>query len=311
MSAFQNTVIVINTVFQLFIIMLIGYFFAKKKVFTKETNKTFSYLVCNIALPALILSSVQGIENPGGIKQVALYLFAGIIFYGISIPLAFVLCKLMRFPSYEMGIYQLMLIFSNCSFMGYPVMSAFIGDFSVFVGSIFNMPFNILIYSYGVYLLTNNKEHNESFQWKNLINAGSIASILAVVIYIFQIPLPSALSMCMKTLGSVTTPISMIVLGVSLAQMPLKNTFTNKNAYKMCFCRLLILPILTWLILRNIPLETTLSGVAICTAAMPVGSMCVMMNTLYGNNGDSTAIGVCLSTLCSIITIPFIIILLF
>lgn len=311
MSALQNTVIVINTVCQLFLIMFIGYYFAKKKVFNTETNKTLSFLVCTIALPALVLSSVQGIESPGGIKTVMSYLGAGILFYGVSIPVAFLLCKLMHFPKNEMSAYQIMLIFSNCSFMGYPVMSAFLGDYSVFVGSIFNMPFNVLIYSYGIYLLTKNGDQKQSFQPKNLINAGSVSSILAILIYVFQIPLPSTLSSCMKTLGSITTPVSMIVLGVSLAQIPLKKTLSNKNAYKMCFCRLIILPIFTWLYMHYLITDSTLLGVAIGTAAMPVASMCVMLNTLYGDNGDNTAIGVCLSTLCSIITIPLIIVLLF
>jgi hypothetical protein len=302
---------ILNTVAELFILMFIGYLTAKRGIFDPSTNKKFSYLVCNLALPALIISSVLGIDNSGGMKQIGIYLLGGILYYGVMLLCSVILCKLIRVPAEDAGAYQLMLIFSNCSFMGYPVMEAFLGQEAIFVNSIFNLPFNILIYSYGIYLITKGNGAKASFDWHNLINAGSIASILAIIIYALHITFPSAITLCLQSLGSVTTPLSMIVLGVSLAQIPLKETLTSGIAYRMCICRLIILPIIIYFLANLLTSDKLLMGVAVCTAAMPVASLCVMLNTLYGGKEKTTAIGVCLSTLCSVVTIPLLLTILF
>lgn len=302
---------VLNTVFELFVIMVIGYIAAKKEKIDEQINKGLSYIVCNIALPALIISSVLGVDYNGGTKQVFIYLLGGILFYLAMPIIAIVLCKLMRFPADSKATFQLMLIFSNCSFMGYPVLESFLGKEAIFVSSIFNLPFNLIIYSYGLYLITKDSKEQNGFKWKNLLSPGSIASVLAIIIYIAHIEVPDVIALCCSSLGGITTPLSMIVLGVSLAKIPLKEAFSDFSVYRMTLCRLIILPLLVFGVATLMSADKLLIGVATGTAAMPVASMCVMLSTLYNGNQKEASIGVFISTLCSMVTIPVLITILF
>lgn len=302
---------VVSTMVKLFFIMGIGYIAARRGKLDKESNTKLSYVVCNLSLPGLILDAVLNVEKDSGAFTAIEYLIGGVVFY-ICIPfVAFVLCKLMKVKKDDMGTMQLMLCFSNCTFMGYPVLQAFLGKEAVFASSIFNMPFNLMIYSFGIYLIQKGNGGEGAFQWKNVINPVVISSILAIVIDMCSLDFPNIVKDCCATLGAITTPLSMIVLGVSLAQVSLKEAFTDVQIYILSFFRLLIIPLITYGIVSLVSQNEILIGVATITAAMPVASMCFMLSTLYHGNQKKAAVGVFISTLFSGITIPVIVGLLF
>ncbi len=300
---FQGGTAVINVMIELFIIMILGYILAKKNILDKEISSKISWLVVNVSLPMIIVASVYGKE--GSILDVMDYFLAGIVFYAVVPVIAFLICKILKIKKENMGIYQFMLIFSNCSFMGYPVLKATFGDEAIFLSSIFNLPFNIVAFSYGVYLISSNGENNK-FQPKKLLNVGIIASILALVIYTCHIKLPTVIIDTCNMFGDITTPLSMIVLGISLAQVPIKDLFCEYKIYPITIIRLIVIPLLTYFIMSKIFDNQMLIGIATGTAAMPVATMCVMLANQYKGDEKLASIGVVISTLCSIITIPFI-----
>lgn len=301
--------VVFNVMLELFIIMVLGYIFARKKFLDKNTSDKLSWLIVNVSLPMMIIASVFGKE--GELSDVTDYLLYGVIFYAASMIIAFLVCKILFVKKQNMGTYQFMLIFSNGSFMGYPVMSAIFGEESIFLMSIFNIPFNIIAFTYGIFLLSKGSGEKGGFDFKKLINPGIIASIVAIVIYACGIRLPDVVESTCSTLGNITTPISMLVLGISLAQVPVKELFNEFRIYPMTLVRLIGLPLLTFFIVSMFTDNTMLIGVTTGTAAMPVASMCVMLTTLYGGNVKLASVGVFITTICSVVTIPVIMTLLF
>jgi hypothetical protein len=205
-----------------------------------------------------------------------------------------------------MGTYQFMIIFSNCSFMGYPIAGAVLGSDSIFYMSIFNIPFNILAFSYGIFLLSHGGENAAKFNPKKLINPGIIASVLAVIIYAAHISFPDFLCSTFESVGGLTTPLSMLVLGISLAQLPVNELFNEIRLYPVALIRLVVLPVLTCFIVKLFTADSMLIGTAVVTAAMPVASMTVMLSTLYGGNVKLASVGVFITTVLSVISVPLV-----
>ncbi len=302
----MDMAVVVNLMIELFLILLLGYGIAKLDIIDSFTNRKLSSLVVNVAMPALVFSSAVQNVDQGDLKEVLIYLLFGFLFYGMMILLAWILTRCMGTPDNQRGTYQFMLIFSNCSFMGYPVLEAIFGSRAIFLGAIFNLPFNLLAFTYGIFLISKDGEKAAGFQPKKLINPGIIASVLAVLVFAVHLSLPQVITQTFAAVGNLTTPLSMLVLGASLSEVKRKEIWTEIRVYPMTVFRLLLLPAITFLLMRLLTDNETLLGIATMTAAMPVASMTVMLSNQYKGNTKLAAIGVFISTLVSVITIPIV-----
>lgn len=300
----MDITVVVNLMIELFLILLLGYGIAKLGIIDSVTNRKLSSVVVNVAMPALVFASAAQNVDQGDIKEVMTYLGFGFLFYGIMVLLAWLLTRCMRTPKNQRGTYQFMLIFSNCTFMGYPVLEALFGSRAIFLGAIFNLPFNLLAFSYGIFLISKDGEGTATFQPKKLLNPGIIASVLAILIIAVHISLPQVVTNTFTKVGNLTTPLSMLVLGASLAEVPIQEIWKEVRVYPMTVFRLLLLPFLTFLLMRLVSDNLTLVGIATMTAAMPVASMTVMLSNQYKGNTKLAAIGIFISTLLSVVTIP-------
>lgn len=298
--------VVINTMIELFLILILGYGIAKLGMIDEVTNKKISALVVNVSMPALIIASVSENIGNGSVKEVILYLVWGSVFYGVMLGLAWVLTRLMGTREKQRGTYQFMLIFSNCTFMGYPVMESIFGTEAIFLSSIFNIPFNLLAFSYGIMLISKDGEEEARFELKKLINPGIIASVIAVFLFAIGWKLPSVICQTFSLVGNLTTPLSMLVLGASLSMVPVREIFREIRVYPMTILRLIILPLITYSLMSLVTDDIMLVGIATLTAAMPVASMSVMLSNQYKGNTKLASIGVFISTLCSVVSIPLV-----
>ena len=305
--------VVLGVMLELFFILMVGYFLAQKDILNQDTGKQLSFLVVNITMPALIIASVSENLDQGTLESVLEIFLLGILCYAALPLLAWILMKAIGASKGQRGVYQFMFIFSNCTFMGYPVLEAIFGSEAIFLSAIFNLPFNLLAFSYGIMLVCKDSDGNgeAGFQISKLINPGIVASLLSLLIYAFHIKLPSFLLDICSMLGNMTTPLSMIVLGVSLAVIPIKDVFMDARIYVMSAVRLIVIPFIAYGVLQLFVTDTLALGVAVMSLAMPVASMTVMLSNQYGGNVRLASIGVFVSTLLSVGTIPLISVLLF
>ena len=213
---------IVTTMCKLLFAMLIGFYLFKKDILTKEVNAKLSSLIVQITCPCIILNSLStvSLKDTGMILKLFL---AGVVMYVIFPILSWIITKIMRVPAHLRGTYMCMLIFSNNSFMGYPVVQALYGDSAIFYITIFNMPFSILFFSMGLYLLKKDAAIEsgnyvkEKMNFRSFINNGIIASIASLVIYFANIPMPDIFYSCVGFVGNITTPLSMIIIGASMA----------------------------------------------------------------------------------------------
>ncbi|MFA9378136.1 MAG: AEC family transporter [Lachnotalea sp.] len=304
----MNYIGIIDTMFKLFALMLLGYYLNRKDYLNSDTNSRLSDLVVKFTAPALIISSVfmkQSSDKGDVIKIIVI----GLIIYFILPILAFLITKLLRVSKSKEGVYQMLIMFSNVSFMSYPIVQSLYGDTAIFYNTLLHMPFNILIFTYGEYLLM---EGNTKIKIKtsDILSPGVIAAVIAIVIYFTGIQIPSFLSTSFSFLGGITTPLSMLILGSVLGGYPIKDLFTEKKIYVVSFIKLIILPVLVFFITSMIFTDPIIIGVATLSMGMPAASMCVMLSIKYEGQIKTASVGVFLTTMLSLITIPIIYILL-
>ena len=300
--------VLINIMMKLFLMGLLGYFLKKKDMLTEESDKIISSLVANVTCPLLVIASV-GSAADGDRNEILKVLFLGIAVYLILPVFARLCTKILRVQEGTIGTYEFMLIFANTSFIGFPVVQSLFGDEAVFYTAVLHLPFDILIFSYGVYIILKDKniQKGENFRWKSILNIGMILSVTALVIYLTDVRIPTILNDTLYMIGNVTTPLSMIVLGSSLTKIKFSGENTDGKLYIFAAIRLFIIPFLVYEGFKLIGIGGYILSIALVTFAMPVGSMSVMFANEYENNIALAAKAVFITTLSSVVTIPLIV----
>ena len=297
--------VIVRTMLKLFLILCTGYGLNKAGIFDEYVNKKISSLIVNLTSPLLVIASVAGIETDS--RSFVLKLIgAGILMYACFIIIGIIITRILPFPEKDRSVYQCMCVFANTSFMGYPVIQSILGTEAIFYTGMLHMAFSIYVYTYGVMCLTAGKDDHFTFNFKALLTPGFLLSILAVFIYLLNIPLPELITDTAETIGSVTSPLSMMMIGSSLAMYPLKDSLSDWHSYMFAAVRLLLIPAVTACVCRLIHLDAYYSAIAIIINGMPVASMTLMLATQYNANKEVVTRNIVVTTLLSVITIPLI-----
>jgi predicted permease len=296
----------------LFIIMMIGFIAYKKNIITDETSKKLSAIVVNISNPALILSSVTGNATVTGAELVET-MFVAIGMYVFLIAVAALVPVIIKAPAKDRGTYRVMTIFGNVGFMGFPIISSLYGGGALLYASLFLLPYNILIYTYGVWEMCKSsgegsgavkKSGRESIE--QIFNIGVIFCIIAVVVYALGIKFPAWVNTTVSMLSSTTAPLSMMVIGASFATMNFKKVFLNVRTWVFSALRLLVIPVLGTFLVSLVTDNPSIIGVTMVMLGVPVGSMTAMLAQEYGGDYALSSETVAMTTLLSVVTFPIV-----
>lgn len=299
--------VVINQMIQLFLVIGLGYFLMKINILDNDFNKKLNSLLLNVTTPALILSSVMTGETAQNISDVLFVFLVAIIIYFCMPLVGIVITKLLRVPRPQAGLYIFMTVFSNIGFMGFPVMKAIFGTEAIFYTSIFNMMFNIFVYTLGIYLINLGSGAKTSLDFSQLKTPGVISCLIALVIFFLHIPIPSIIGETCDLVGSVTTPIAMLLIGGTLANIDVKEIFTEFRLYPYTILKQIVIPILAYPILKWFIQDPYILGITLIMLAMPVANSAVLFSQEYGGDIELSAKSVFITTLISVVTIPAIV----
>ena len=302
----MDIMVVFQTMLKLFLLLILGFVLFKCHIFDEYTNKKISALIVNVASPMLIISSIAGVE--GSNKSIVfLMIGAGILMYIGFIILGKIINRIFPFPKKDWPVYECMVVFANTGFMGYPVLLDVFGQEAVFYASLIHMTFNFFVYTYAIMCLTKGDDSEFKLNFKQLLTPGIILIFVGIFIYLFDIQLPSVLMDTINSVGSLTAPLSMMMIGSSLAVYPIKDSFTDWRSYVFAFVRLMIVPFVTMIMCRLLHIDAYYANITIITNAMPVGSMVLMLATQYNANVKIVTRNIVVSTLLSVITIPIVV----
>lgn len=302
----MDIMVVFQTMLKLFLLLVLGFVLFKCHIFDEYTNKKISALIVNVASPMLIISSIAGVE--GSNKSIVfLMIGAGILMYIGFIILGKIINRIFPFPKKDWPVYECMVVFANTGFMGYPVLLDVFGQEAVFYASLIHMAFNFFVYTYAIMCLTKGDDSEFKLNFKQLLTPGIILIFVGIFIYLFDIQLPSVLMDTINSVGSLTAPLSMMMIGSSLAVYPIKDSFTDWRSYVFAFVRLMIVPFVIMIMCRLLHIDAYYANITIITNAMPVGSMVLMLATQYNANVKIVTRNIIVSTLLSVITIPIVV----
>lgn len=302
----MNFAPLLSALFKVFALILAGYFLNRKKILDSRVNAGLSALIVYLTDPALIIAS-SCVVDPLEKGMVLRLLFLGIGIYLFLPLLAWVLVRLFRIPRNKSGAVSLLLIFSNTGFMAIPVLKALYGDVVVFYSSILNLPFSLLIFSYGLFLLTRDRGEGLRLSWKEFLSPGILSSILALIIYFTGLRLPGFLQEALSFVGDTTPPLSMVLLGSILAEYPLKGLLSDRKLNVLMVLKLTLVPLaifpLAYAVFGGNP---ELVGYTTLTFAMPAATLSAMLCKQYGGETRTATVGIIFSTALSMFTIPLI-----
>ena len=320
---------VVSQMLMMLAMLAVGYGAAKLHIVTQEGNRTLSAILLSIAFPCMVLSSVSA---PGERDDMLLVwsLIAGVVLFTALPLLAWVLVKVTRIGGNEESAWETMLYLPNVAFMGIPVAGAIWGNTAVLIVAIMNLVFSFLLFGVAAIhfgraadkkkvdgivgvLESNTLELEDSLasyeRGVALLSPSMLASYAALIIYICRIPVPGTLGGTFSYLGAMTTPLSMMISGVNLAAMPLRQVFGNGKTYVMSFLRLIVMPLALYplfrLLLGSCGIEILLP-VVIFLAGMPCASTTPVLAEAAGLREESRlcSLGVLVSTVLSVVTIP-------
>ena len=287
----------------LFVYMMIGYVACKKEYFDQEFGKKLSWLVVNVANPMLAISAVVNNEEQIAKKDFYVTVLLAICFYAFFLILAQILPRLIGVQKADIGVYKMMTTFNNIGFMGFPVIAAAYGNGALIYAVPFSIMFNILCYTWGIQTLCGGGEKGN---WKRIVNIGTISGIISIVLFFMQIPVPKMICSLSAGLSNLTGPLSMLVIGISIAAMELKDLFTDVKLLKFAFIKLLVVPVAAMLLVCQVIDNQLICEVFLVMMATPAASMCAMLSQQYGGNYELAAKGVALTTILSVVTMPIV-----
>jgi predicted permease len=304
----MNMTSVISRMAVLFIILAIGYLAAKMKVLTADSSKVLSKLVLYITLPCTVLSSVTSIPPAMKRSDALVFMLFVIISFAVMFLIAAPIPRLLRAPIKDRGLYCFIIAFANVGFMGYPVVAAIFGPDTAFYVTLYNIPFNLLLFTVGVLLMPGGSGKINAR--KVLLSPTLIASVIAVLIFVLERSLPGVVADAAALVGSMTTPCAMLVIGITLAAIPLREVFSELRIYPLVFIRLILVPVVLWLAFKPFMKDAVMLGILIVEAGMPTGTSVAMFSLEYGGNEKLASKSVFLTTVLSLATIPLLVFLL-
>ena len=328
--------IILQQMLMLFAMMVTGYFIWKKEWFDENAYLKLSKVVVNILNPLLVVNGVLGKDSGGDLSLLLQNLGFVVFFYLLLAIASFALAGALRPPKAQRRLYRLMAIFPNVGFMGIPVITSIYGAECMIYIVFYMLGYNLLLYTYGLSLAKKAAEdavHAEGTgpgskrdagagdfgagtspgageapgkQWLRMVNPGVVFSLIAVAVFLFRLQAPAPIVSFCDYMGNATIPLSMLLIGMSIAKSDLKSIFTDARIYGFTAIKMVALPIAAVLLLKPFGADPVILGVFALQLSMPVGNIVTLIAKEYGADETTCTNGIVLSTLASILTIPLV-----
>lgn len=288
----------------LFTIVILGYAACKLGYMGDKFDKKLSSIVVDITCPLLVLSSVMGDEMPD--RSLILPLVGvGFLTYIILLVFGFWVPRFISKNHDDQGMIGFSLMFANVGFIGYPIVASIFGPKAVFYAALLNVPNTFFIFTAGV-MLVKGEYSIRQFNPKVLLSPALIGAFIAALLVAFGVHTPEIIARPITMVGNITVPAALMIIGSSMARLPLREIIGSGKVYATSFLRLVIVPLSVYFLFRLCGVNTLINNINTVVIAMPVASFGTMFCMKYGRNPSLMTEATFITTLFSIITIPLI-----
>ncbi|BBF41759.1 malate permease [Lachnospiraceae bacterium KM106-2] len=300
--------ILFSQMIQLFLMILFGFILFKVKLMSVELNQKLTKLLVDFTLPMLIVSSVLTQQGERELDKVGKVFLISIVLCLVLPVISYVVIKLLHFPKGQQGIYMFMFQYSNIGFMGFPILDALYGKQAVLYTAVLNMIVTLSVYTIGVAMMYAKGEDGtsvkEQIHLNQLLTPGVIGSCLAIVLYFTAIKLPKEITGAIQSVGNLTSPLAMLMIGATLANMKLHEILDDKRVYVFAVIKQIVFPLLCWPLFRQWISDSYMRGVLFILLLMPVANTAVLFATRYHADEKLAAKTIFVTTVLSILSIP-------
>lgn len=307
----MDITIVIGQMCVMLILILIGYICFNKDKLSAHSSSHISALVVNICNPAALICSALEKQSVMSVSDMLSALFVTICLYAVLLFAGLLIPRIMRIPKDRQYLYHFLTVYGNVGFLGIPLVSAVLGSGALVYVSISCVIYNLLFYTTGVSIIRKKAGEKAQSGMKDflskIINAGTVSALLTALLYLVEIDLPMVVSDTITYAGRATTFLSMIVLGVSVAQLSLKDIFCHKKDYLFVLLRMVLLPVCCVFLMKPFVTEPLLLGTSALLLSVPCGNLPLMCSREHGLAADELARTIVLTTLLSVVTIPLVV----
>ncbi len=283
--------------------LMIGYVLARRGVLDRNFTRTASSLTFNVFLVATVFHSAVSLEAQLSLLDLCRLMLVILVMLAIGCVTAALAARVLPIDRDHKPEFELLTNMGNVLFVGLPIANALYGAQGAFYVALCCIPFNAVVYTYGVLRFKSDSE-DRRLRLKDMISMPLIATLLSLPVILLRPPVPGALRSLLSSMSGATMPLSMIVIGATLGPVSILDAFKRGQLYLASALRLLVIPLLTWLIMRNMGLSQELLMTLVIVSACPGPVVVTVLAIQYGRDSVYTAESTLQSTLLSMATIP-------
>ena len=293
-------------ILSIFLLVGIGYFVYKIRLVPYDALTTLNAFVLNVAVPCMILQSMQRNEINDKIFNDIIWSLAAfaIVTIVIAVIATLIINRIKTIPEEDKGIYSVQLAFTNCGFMGYPLTTVMFGQYGLFLAIIMNIIFTTFMYSIGVVMLLH-KKGEKLFTMKLMVRMLSVpflSSIAGLLIFITGFHFPSFIDSTLQLMAATVSPVAMFIVGINLSNSKIKEIFTPRNLI-LCVVSLIVVPFFTLGVDMLLPVSNFVMVIHVFLIAMPSAAITTILCNRYNKNAKLAAEGVASTTFFSLGTL--------
>lgn len=288
----------------LFIIVVLGYALCKLGYMGEDFDRKLSSIVVDVTCPLLILSSVMGESLPDRTLILPL-LGVGFLTYVLLLVFGFFVPRLIAADRDDQGMIGFALMFANVGFIGYPIVSSIFGAKAVFYAALLNMPNTFFIFTAGV-MLVKGEYSVRKLNLKLLFSPAMIAAFVAALLVALDVHTPEIVARPVTMVGNITVPAALMIIGSSMARLPLHDIIGSPKVYVASVVRLGLVPVSLYFLFKVCGVSDIVNEINTVVIAMPVASFGTMFCMKYSRNPALMTEMTFITTVGSIFTIPLI-----
>ncbi|MBP3378024.1 MAG: AEC family transporter [Clostridia bacterium] len=300
----MNITTLLTTIATLALLLLTGFIGGKTKILDEVSTERLSTLILKIGQPFLIIGSFFGLEySQENLKTGFLILALGLCMNAGMAVLAFFFAKPIRDMD-ERKLSEFSMFFSNCGFVGFPILYSIMGEIGLFYGAFYLVSYNLFVWTWGLVILARGRRDIKITPKKIILNFGTLPCVIGILLFSVNVPIPEYVKELASYLGGLCTPISMLIAGANIARRSLKKMLTSGKVYWVSAVKLLIMPIIVTLVTWALGLPDYMVIFGCVMAAMPGPTVVTMFGEMYRISPGYAAELVGASTIMSVVTIP-------
>ena len=285
------------------IVILIGMIGAKKKILKADFNRGLTWLVINVFLVASIFSSVLSMDASSlSAREFGTIMLLLWVTYLLTYLISGIVIRLLPIKGEKAAQLEMLMSAVNTLFITLPVVETIYGAKGAFIVALGCIPFNVIIYTYGIARLRGSREGG--FRLKDILSTPLLATVAATLLFLLRVPVPAAVRGILSSLSAATVPLSMLLVGSSLGNIKFGKALRDKSMILLAAERFLLAPLITFFVMKLFGVDPMLRNIMVITAATPSAIIVTALSIQNGIDGEYSSEGILVTTLLSMITLP-------